>query len=111
VQIWDTARVSVGAQVGSGGLYNNQRHLSRPLAMADNAIGAWNSFYIKMVGDKVTVHLNGVLVTDNVVMENYWDRSAPIFPKEQLELQAHGTYVAYRNLYIRELDAPRAANK
>ncbi|CAM3460324.1 hypothetical protein POKO110462_03890 [Pontibacter korlensis] len=28
VQIWDTSRVNVGAQVGSGGLYNNQVHES-----------------------------------------------------------------------------------
>jgi hypothetical protein len=38
-----------------------------------------------------------------VVLENYWDRTLPIFVKEQIELQAHGTYVAYRNIYIREL--------
>jgi hypothetical protein len=25
VQIWDTSRVEVGAQVGSGGLYNNNQ--------------------------------------------------------------------------------------
>jgi hypothetical protein len=56
-----------------------------------------------MRGEKVTVYLNGQLVTDNVVLENYWDRKLPIFPKEQIELQAHGTYVAYRNLYIKEL--------
>lgn len=103
VQIWDTSRVSVGAQVGSGGLYNNQKNQSKPLVLADNAIGEWNSFHIIMRGDKVTVYLNGVLVTDNVVLENYWDRSLPIFVKEQIELQAHGTYVAYRDLYIKEL--------
>jgi hypothetical protein len=47
-------------------------------------------------------------VTDNVILENYWDRKIPIFTKEQIELQAHGTYVAYRNIYLRELpsDAP-----
>ncbi|WP_439557146.1 3-keto-disaccharide hydrolase, partial [Dyadobacter sp.] len=28
VQIWDTSRVDVGAQVGSGGLYNNQKNPS-----------------------------------------------------------------------------------
>jgi len=103
VQIWDTSRISVGAQVGSGGLYNNQKYQSKPLVLADNAIGEWNSFHIIMRGDKVTVYLNGVLVTDNVVLENYWDRSLPIFVKEQIELQAHGTYVAYRDLYIKEL--------
>jgi hypothetical protein len=103
VQIWDTARVKVGAQVGSGGLYNNKIHPSRPLELADNAIGAWNSFYIKMIGENVTVYLNGKLVADNVVLENYWDKSLPIFAMEQIELQAHGTYVAYRDLYIREI--------
>lgn len=103
VQIWDTSRVEVGAQVGSGGLYNNQQHESKPLKVADNALGEWNTFRITMVGDKVTVYLNGELVTTDVVLENYWDRSQPIFPIEQLELQAHGTHVSYRDIYIREL--------
>jgi HEAT repeat protein len=103
VQIWDTSRVKDGAQVGSGGLYNNQKNKSNPLLVADNAVNEWNSFFIKMVGDKVTVYLNGQLVTDNVVLENYWDRSLPIFPKEQLELQAHGTRVEYRDIYVREI--------
>lgn len=103
VQIWDTSRREVGAQVGSGGLYNNQKNKSTPLVVADNKIGSWNNFHIIMKGDKVTVYLNGILVTDNIVLENYWDRSLPIFIKEQIELQAHGTYVAYRNLYIKEI--------
>lgn len=107
VQIWDTALTEVGAEVGSGGLYNNQNHPSKPLKVADNSVGEWNTFYIKMVGDRVTVKLNGELVVDNVVLENYWDRSLPIFPEEQIELQAHGTYVAYRDIYVREL--PQAA--
>ncbi len=103
VQIWDTSRREAGAQVGSGGLYNNQVNPSKPLVVADNKVGEWNHFHIIMKGEKVTVYLNGQLVTDNVVLENYWDRKMPIFPKEQIELQAHGTYVAYRNIYVREL--------
>jgi hypothetical protein len=103
VQIWDTSRVDVGAQVGSGGLYNNQKNKSTPLVVADNPVGEWNTFYIKMIGDKVTVQLNGVLVVDNVTMENYWDRSLPIFAEEAIELQAHGTELAFRNLYVKEL--------
>ncbi|MBN9385817.1 MAG: DUF1080 domain-containing protein [Chitinophagaceae bacterium] len=103
VQIWDTSRREVGAQVGSGGLYNNQKNESKPLVVADNKIGEWNRFHIIMKGEKVTVWLNGILVTDNITLENYWDRSIPIFPEEQIELQAHGTYVAYRNIYLREL--------
>ena len=103
VQIWDTSRVSVGAQVGSGGLYNNQAHQSKPLKLADNAINDWNNFHIIMKDDKVTVYLNGILVVDNVVMDNYWDRKQPIFPKEQIELQAHGNHIYYRDIYLREL--------
>ncbi|MDR2286869.1 MAG: DUF1080 domain-containing protein [Prevotellaceae bacterium] len=106
VQVWDTSRRSVGAQVGSGGLYNNQKNVSKPLVVADNAVNEWNSFYIKMIGNRVTVYLNGQLVVDNVILENYWDRSLPIFPKEQLELQAHGTRVEYRDIYIREIPRP-----
>lgn len=103
VQIWDIARTNVGAQVGSGGLYNNQKNRSTPLCVADNKLGEWNSFYIRMQGDCVTVRLNGILVVDNVPLENYWDRSRPIFPVEQIELQAHGSKVYYRDIYIRRL--------
>ncbi|MBP5505518.1 MAG: DUF1080 domain-containing protein [Bacteroidales bacterium] len=103
VQIWDTARVWVGAQVGSGGLYNNQKTERIPLVIADNAVGEWNSFYIKMQGERVTVLLNGRLVVDNIVLENYWDRSLPIPVEEFIELQAHGSRIAYRDLYIHEL--------
>jgi hypothetical protein len=109
VQIWDTSRREVGAQVGSGGLYNNQKNQSKPLVVADNKIGEWNNFHIIMKGAQVTVYLNGVLVTDNVTLENYWDRTMPIFNKEQIELQAHGTYVAYRNIYLREIPSEEPA--
>lgn len=106
VQIWDTSRIDVGAQVGSGGLYNNQKNESKPLVLADNAIGDWNTFHITMVGDQVTVYLNGQLVVNKVPLENFWDRNLPIFPLEQIELQAHGTYVAYRDIYLREIHRP-----
>ena len=103
VQIWDTSRREVGAQVGSGGLYNNTIHPSKPTRVADNPIGSWNTFRIIMRGEKVTVFLNGKKVTDEVTLENYWNRQQAIFPEEQIELQAHGTYVAYRNIFLKEL--------
>jgi HEAT repeat protein len=103
VQIWDTSRTSVGAQVGSGGLYNNKVHPSKPLKVADNPVGDWNTFRIIMIGEKVSVWLNGELVVDNVTMENFWNREIPIFPKEQIELQAHGNELAFRDIYIREI--------
>jgi HEAT repeat protein len=103
IQIWDTSRVEVGAQVGSGGLYNNQKNISKPLKVADNPVGDWNTFRIVMIGEKVSVWLNGDLVVDNVTMENYWDRKIPIFPKGAIELQAHGTDLAFRDIYVREI--------
>ena len=106
VQIWDTSRVEVGAQVGSGGLYNNAKNPKNPTKLADNAIGDWNNFHITMIGDRVTVELNGEKVVDNVILENYWDRKLPIFVKEQLELQAHGNIIYYRDIYVREIPRP-----
>jgi len=103
IQIWDIARTNVGAQVGSGGLYNNQTHKSTPLVVADNPINDWNTFRIKMIGERVTVHLNGILVTDNVALENYWDRKLPIFTKDAIELQAHGEDLGFRNVFVREI--------
>lgn len=97
VQIWDHP-------TGSGGLYNNKEHPSDPITVADKPVGEWNTFFIRMVGDRVTVYLNDVLVTDNVVMENYWERDKPIYPTGQIELQSHGTKLYFKNIYIRELE-------
>jgi hypothetical protein len=103
VQIWDTANARVGAEVGSGGLYNNQKGPSKPAKKADRPVGEWNSFRIIMIGEKVTVVLNDELVVDNVVMENYWEREKPVYPSGQIELQSHNTPLYFRNVYIREI--------
>lgn len=105
VQIWDISRTNVGAQVGSGGLYNNKKYESKPSRVADNPLGEWNNFKIKMVGEKVSVWLNGELVVDDVTLENFWDRNQSIFPMEQIELQAHGSKVWYRDIYLKEIPA------
>jgi hypothetical protein len=106
VQIWDpftSPNTKTGEHKGSGGLFNNQKNPKDPLVLADNPIGQWNTFYIKMVGDKVTVKLNGKTVVDNVTMENYWERDKPIYPKGTIELQNHGNKLYFRNIFIREL--------
>src|SRR3954453_18883423 len=48
VQIWDPSNDSAG-NTGSGGLYNNKKHPSKPTEMADKPVGQWNTFWIKMV--------------------------------------------------------------
>ena len=100
VQIWD-AHNQWG--IGSGGLYNNRKNPSRALKIADRQVGDWNRFHVIMRGEKVTVWLNGVLVVDNVTLENYWDRKQAIFPVEQIELQCHGDPTEWRNIFIKEL--------
>lgn len=100
VQIWDPNHW----KIGSGGLYNNKKNLSQPSKIADKPIGEWNTFKIRMVGEKVSVWLNGELVVDNVTLENYWERDKPIYPTGQIELQNHGNTLYFRNIYIRELD-------
>ena len=99
VQIWDYTR----NKVGSGGLYNNQKHAHDPTKCVDHTIGQWNHFYIKMIGEKVWVRFNGELVVDGVILENYWNRKKPIYPVEQIELQHHNSPLWFKNIYIREL--------
>lgn len=105
VQIWDPADEAQhknGSDKGSGGLWNNQKADRFPKVVADKPIGEWNTFHIKMVGDKVTIHLNGQLVTDTV-LENYWERDKPVYEKGPIELQHHGNQLQFRNIYVKEL--------
>ena len=96
VQIWDDP-------IGSGGLYNNQKGPSKPLVVADKPVGEWNTFHIIMKGDRVTVDLNGKRVTDDVPLENYFDRSKPIPATGKIELQHHGNPLFFRNIYLKTL--------
>ncbi len=111
VQIWDTEHELYfrhGAENGSGALWNNKDHPRFPLTKADHPVGEWNTFYIRMVGERVTVKLNGQLVCDDVVMENLWDRNLPIYPRGQIELQNHGNTLYFRELYVREIPPAEA---
>ncbi|OGD18891.1 MAG: hypothetical protein A2W03_16850 [Candidatus Aminicenantes bacterium RBG_16_63_16] len=104
VQIWDAE----ANPAGSGGLYNNQKGRSQPLEKADHPVDEWNTFRIFMIGERVSVYLNDRLVVDNTVLENYWERDKPIYPSGQVELQAHGNPLYFRNIFIREI--PRDTN-
>ena len=113
VQIWDASEGGEGNKIGSGGLYNNQKkeNASKPSKVADKPIGEWNTFRITMIGDRVTVILNDELVVDNVILENYWDRSKPIFPTGQIELQNHGNFLYFRHIYLREIPREKGTNQ
>ncbi|MCX7420341.1 MAG: DUF1080 domain-containing protein [Planctomycetia bacterium] len=106
IQIWDPsdeAQLKNGADKGSGSLWNNQKNPRFPDVKADNPIGQWNTFFIRMVGDKVTITLNGKTVVNNVTLENYWERDKPCYETGPIELQNHGNTLYFKNIYVREL--------
>lgn len=109
VQIWDTTEAGgkwgIGADKGSGGLWNNTKGTPGrdPLVHADSPFGAWNAVRIVMVGERVTVELNGRLVVDHARLENYFDRSIPIPRRGPIQLQTHGGEIRWRNVFIRRI--------
>ena len=114
VQIWDFTeqeKFAIGADKGSGGLWNNSADNpgKNPLVLADKPFGEWNRFFIRQIGARTTVYLNGKLVVDNAVMENYWDSKRPLVPTGPIQLQTHGGEIRWRNLFVREIP-PQEAN-
>jgi len=113
IQIWDsteTAKFKLGADKGSGGLWNNTAGTAGkdPLVKADKPLGEWNKFRILMVGEYVTVYLNDQLVVDHARQENYYDRKAAMQAKAPIILQTHGGEIRWRNIFAREIPAEEA---
>ncbi len=102
VQIWDHLS-GKGAGIGSGGLYNNKTFPSKPSSVADNPIGEWNRMSTTIVGDKVTVELNGQTVTNGVRMEHFPDYKSDLPSAGPIILQAFGTPLEFRHMTLTEL--------
>jgi hypothetical protein len=112
VQIWDTTEAGgkwkLGADKGSGGLWNNEVHPRLPLVLADRAFGEWNTLKIRQLGARTWVWLNGKCTVDGAIMENYWDRKRPLPARGPLQLQTHGGEIRFRNLTVRAIPADEA---
>jgi hypothetical protein len=113
VQIWDwteEAKWELGADKGSGGLWNNSPGApgKDPLVRADRPFGEWNELRVVMIGSRVTVWLNGQLVVDHAIMENFWDRSTPLWSRGPIQLQTHGGEIRWRNIHLREIGRDEA---
>ncbi|MGY8770663.1 MAG: 3-keto-disaccharide hydrolase [Pirellulales bacterium] len=91
---------------GSGGLSNNKIHPAKPRAKADKPTGEWNRFFIQIKGDRVTVRLNGQLVTDQVVLENFWEPEHPIASKGPIAIEAGKNKLYFKNIFLRALNPP-----
>src|SRR4029078_4624694 len=79
-----------------------------PLALVDKPFGEWDRFRIIQVGARTTVSLNDALGVHHASMENYWDRTQPLFARGPIQLQTHGGEIRWRNLWIREIPAAEA---
>ena len=140
VQIWDfteEAKFKLGADKGSGSLWNNKSEEGKyPLKLMDKPFGEWNAFHIKMIGERVTVKLNGEVVVNNAPLENFFankkagflaygkkdDKAKgkpaeklpngwmqdPAFVKGPIQLQTHGSEIRWRNVFIREISGEEA---
>jgi len=113
VQVWDpdnAREVKNGAPKGSGALWNNNHENPGkwPLVKADNPVGQWNTFKIKMIGSRVWISLNDKPTVDGQVLDNYFDRAKPVVARGPIELQTHQSEIRFRNIYIREISAAEA---
>jgi hypothetical protein len=116
VQIWDwhqgfnPKQPTRKPHLGSGGLFNNTPGTTGrdPLLLADRPFGEWNQFRVRQVGDHTWVWLNGQLVVDGAVMENYYDRSRPLAARGPILLQTHGGEIRWRNIFLREIGSAEA---
>jgi len=79
-----------------------------PKVRADNPVGEWNRFIIRMVGDRLTVNLNGQTVIENAQLPGI-PASGPIGFQHHGGREKDGSYnnasalVQFRNVFIREL--------
>ena len=109
VQIWDSENApgakGVDKNSGSGGLWNNPAgdKAKIPLKKADKPLGEWNTFHIVMVGDEVTIKLNGELVVEKGKLPNYFEKGKPLPASGPIELQFHGDPLWFKNIYVKEL--------
>lgn len=70
------------------------RAAATPNAHADNAVGQWNRFFIRMRGEYLTVVLNGVTVIDHAHLPG-------VPPSGPIALQSHGSGIQFANVLIR----------
>ena len=121
VQIWDYTKEGGkwgnGANKGSGGLFNNGSRSpgKNALVLADKPFGQWNEFRIRQIGARTSVWLNGKLVVDHAIWENYFKPSdssqpkPPLYSRGPIQLQTHGGEIRWRDILVREI-SPEEAN-
>ncbi len=101
IQILDDAKSGKPSPGGNGSVYQHttaSRNVSRPA-------GEWQTVEATMIGDRVTVILNGVKIIDHAVVERATGSELDLNVNEPGSLFLQGDHgpVAFRNLRIKEL--------
>jgi len=90
--------------IGSGEIYGYRTDKAMPAEVkaqatpkthADSPVGEWNRTMITLIGDRVTVSLNGRVVIDNAQLPGIPERGP-------VGLQHHGSAIDFANLWIKE---------
>lgn len=76
-----------------------------PIALggAVNPEGEWNTTYVKVLNDRITVEENGVKLLENAVLTNPYNPSIPAYAQGAIMLGSKGAPVEFRDIYVREL--------
>ena len=101
-----------------------QRAAAVPKANADKPVGQWNRMKAHVVGDRITIVLNGVKVIDNAELPNLKQKTGPIgfqhhggpLPAKKIEAQRKrgmkidddamspaSSLIQFRNIYIKRI--------
>jgi len=92
--------------IGSGEVYGYRTDANMPAGVraavtpkkvADAPLGQWNRFVVTMLGDRLTVVLNGETVIESAELPGV-PESGPI------ALQNHGAPLQFANIYVKDLD-------
>ena len=86
----------------SGAVSTNETD-NKPGVKANNCCCEWNTAYIKVVNDRITIQVNGKTTAENVTLENSCDRKSPVYEKGQILLIGEDSPIEFREMYIREL--------
>jgi hypothetical protein len=94
-----------------------QRAAAVPKVHADKPVGQWNSMDVTLVGDRVTVMLNGQVVIENAQIPGIEERG-PIglqhhggVNRRTGELSPASSLIQFRSIWIKRLEPKRAVAK
>ena len=88
---------------GAGTTVRTAEGFVQDVPASDNAAGEWNTLYVKVADDRITVVENGVTVVENRTMENLREPGMPVGVTGTVWIAGLGAPVELRDMWLREL--------